>query len=54
MNAIDEYLEERKVTKAYMNAQKSVESFHAKFGFKPEGEDFIEAGIPHVKMVKWY
>ena len=54
MNAIDEYLEERKVTKAYMHAQKSAEKFHEKLGFKPEGEEFNEAGIPHVKMVKFY
>lgn len=54
MNAIDEYLEDRKVTKAYMNAQTSVAAFHKKFGFEPEGAEFMEAGIPHVKMVKLY
>ena len=39
------------VTRAILNAQTSVIQFYQKFGFQTEGEVFIEAGIPHVKMV---
>jgi predicted GNAT family N-acyltransferase len=36
----------------YLNAQLDAMSLYAKFGFKPEGEQFEEAGIQHYKMVK--
>lgn len=39
------------VTRAILNAQTSVIQFYQKFGFQTEGEEFIEAGIPHIKMV---
>jgi len=34
-----------------LNAQAYVAGFYRKFGFVARGEEFIEAGIPHVKMV---
>ena len=40
------------VTRAILNAQTSVIPFYQKFGFQTEGEVFIEAGIPHIKMVR--
>lgn len=39
-----------------LNAQTSAVKFYEKFGFKVSGEEFWEAGIPHVKMIlflKW-
>lgn len=36
----------------YLNAQHHAQPLYARFGFIAEGEEFEEAGIPHVKMVK--
>ncbi len=36
--------------KAQLNAQISAVSFYEKFGFRVLGEEFMEAGIPHIKM----
>lgn len=33
-----------------LHAQAYLENFYAAFGFTTEGEPFIEAGIPHVRM----
>ncbi len=35
-----------------LDSQKSAEGFYKKLGFETISEDFIEAGIPHVKMRK--
>ncbi len=35
----------------YIHAQFAVQGFYEKLDFKPEGEIFIEANIPHIKMV---
>lgn len=45
-------LSERQVREVRIHAQTAVEAFYGKLGFKPEGEMFQEAGIPHVKMSK--
>jgi predicted GNAT family N-acyltransferase len=37
--------------KVILNAQTPAIQFYAKFGFIVTGEEFMEAGIPHVKMV---
>jgi predicted GNAT family N-acyltransferase len=34
-----------------LNAQTYVMGFYARYGFRPEGEEFMEAGIPHRGMV---
>lgn len=36
----------------YLNAQIHALPLYARFGFIAEGEQFEEAGIPHMKMVK--
>ncbi|WP_432708667.1 GNAT family N-acetyltransferase [Pedobacter sp.] len=36
----------------YLHAQLDAMSLYGKFGFKPVGEQFEEAGIQHYKMVK--
>lgn len=35
-----------------LNAQTVAVGFYKKFGFQVTGEDFLDAGIPHVKMVR--
>jgi predicted GNAT family N-acyltransferase len=35
-----------------LNAQEYVKKFYDNHGYKEEGDVFIEAGIPHVTMVK--
>jgi ElaA protein len=35
----------------YLNAQESVISFYSKLGFEKVGDIFIEAEIPHQKMI---
>lgn len=33
-----------------LDAQTSAQGFYAKFGYRPEGEEFEEDGIPHITM----
>ena len=37
-----------------LHAQSSAAAFYLKFGFRQEGETFLEAGIPHVRMTKYF
>lgn len=37
---------------AILHAQAHLERFYAGFGFEPRGEEFVEAGIPHLLMVR--
>lgn len=39
-----------KFTQLQLNAQRTAEGFYAKHGFVVEGDEFIDAGIPHIKM----
>ncbi|WP_375541098.1 GNAT family N-acetyltransferase [Nitrosomonas sp.] len=41
---------QRGMTKVALNAQVTAKTFYAKFGFQVSGGEFIEAGMPHVKM----
>jgi predicted GNAT family N-acyltransferase len=43
-----------KTQKIYLHAQLHAAPVYAKFGFEPVGENFWEAGIEHVKMVRKY
>lgn len=45
-----EELIKRSAPQAILNAQTSATKFYEKFGFLLEGDVFIEAGIPHIKM----
>ncbi len=40
----------RDMKKVILNAQTTAIQFYAKFGFMVTGEEFMEAGIPHVEM----
>lgn len=50
LRMLDE-LDSRHTQKATLNAQTNAIKFYEKFGFRVSGEEFIEAGIPHVKMI---
>ncbi|XGV97438.1 MAG: GNAT family N-acetyltransferase [Leptolyngbya sp. BL-A-14] len=46
------FLQNAKVLEVKIHAQEAVRDFYQRLGFEPEGEIFVEAGIPHVKMKK--
>ncbi|TCV86699.1 GNAT family N-acetyltransferase [Sulfurirhabdus autotrophica] len=37
---------------AMLNAQTTARGFYEKFGFRAEGNEFLDAGIPHYKMLR--
>jgi predicted GNAT family N-acyltransferase len=39
------------LTRVFLHAQRSAEEFYRKSGFRPCGEEFLEANIPHIEMV---
>lgn len=41
----------RGITQLILHAQTHATGFYERFGFRTEGKQFVEAGIPHVKMV---
>ena len=47
-----EETKKRHIRQAVLNAQIVAADFYKKFGFQVAGEEFIEAGIPHVKMIR--
>jgi len=42
----------KKIPEVVINAQEYIKALYYKLGFAEEGEIFLEAGIPHVKMRK--
>jgi predicted GNAT family N-acyltransferase len=42
---------DRQIPQVTLNAQAYVADFYRKFGFEATGDEFIEARIPHVKMI---
>ena len=40
------------MAKLWLNAQSHAVPFYAKFGFNLEGKEFMEAGIPHRRMLR--
>lgn len=46
-----EELRSRYMRKAMLNAQMTAVGFYEKFGFQTCGKEFMEAGIPHIKMI---
>ncbi len=49
-NTIDEIKRSFDCKKIIVNAQKHAEGFYEKMGFKTVSDEFLEEGIPHVKM----
>lgn len=51
LQRILEELRNRHSQKAMLNAQTTAVKFYEKFGFHAYGEEFMEANIPHIKMI---
>lgn len=43
---------ERGIQRVALHAQTQAKAFYERHGFRTEGEEFLEAGIPHVNMVR--
>ncbi len=52
MNAIEEEAIRTGKTKLILNAQRHAEPFYHLLGYETVSGEFLDAGIPHVKMVK--
>lgn len=52
MEAIEQYAKENGVSKAKLNAQTHAQPFYEKLGYMTVSDVFMDAGIPHVTMVK--
>ncbi len=50
MNSLLELARERNFPEVALNAQTSAIPFYDRLGFQTEGEEFMEAGIPHRSM----
>lgn len=50
LRALIEAAAESGIDEIYLHAQNRAISFYDRFGFEPEGEEFMEAGIPHRLM----
>lgn len=52
MQDIETTISEKGFTKAKLNAQRQAEPFYTKLGYETISDEFLDAGIPHVTMVK--
>ena len=52
MEKIEEAATEKGFTKFKLNAQTSAEAFYQKLGYETVSGEFLDAGIPHVTMIK--
>lgn len=52
LSVILDYAEQQKLFEASLNAQTQALEFYQKQGFKTEGTEFMDAGIPHLLMRK--
>lgn len=52
MNKATSHFKQNGVKSIVLNSQKTAVGFYEKLGFITVGEEFYEAGIPHIKMVK--
>ena len=50
MNNAFEFFKENNVKSIVLNSQITAVKFYKKLGFNTTGQEFIEAGIPHIKM----
>lgn len=49
---ICDYARKRGFDSVYLHAQTHAEGFYRRAGFVPEGEEFVEADISHIRMVR--
>lgn len=47
------FLDHKKTVESKVHAQSYVAAFYQKLGFIPQGEEFYEAGIPHIEMKRY-
>ncbi len=52
IHCIEDYLARRGLIHLYLNARMTAVGFYEKLGYAKAGHEFIEIGIPHVKMEK--
>ena len=52
MNKTIDYFKQNNIKTIVLNSQIPAVRFYEKLGFGTVGEEFISAGIPHIKMVK--
>jgi predicted GNAT family N-acyltransferase len=50
IEAAIEFLQQQQVAEIKLNAQLHTTLFYQKLGFEPYGEEFEDAGIPHIQM----
>ena len=50
IQSLEEIALEKGLTKYKLNAQSYAEGFYEKLGYKREGEEFMDCGIPHILM----
>ncbi|MGM8214635.1 GNAT family N-acetyltransferase [Bacillaceae bacterium W0354] len=49
---MEEYIKQHGYQKSKLNAQSYAETFYKKLGYKTISDEFMDAGIPHVTMIK--
>jgi predicted GNAT family N-acyltransferase len=52
MESIELFARENGIAKAKLNAQTHAERFYEKLGYKTVSDIFMDAGIPHITMIK--
>jgi predicted GNAT family N-acyltransferase len=52
LNALVSKAAEQALDRVYVHAQTYMKKFYQHHGFKRIGDEFMEAGIPHVKMIR--
>jgi predicted GNAT family N-acyltransferase len=52
LEALIERARQRGMRRVVLNAQTHAAGFYARFGFAVSGDEFVEAGIPHVEMAR--
>lgn len=54
MHKLEELVQAKGLTKSKLNAQTYAEPFYSKLGYVRFGEEFMDAGIPHILMKKQF
>lgn len=52
MKFMHDYCKEKGYIKSKLNSQKHAEPFYKKLGYETVSDEFLDAGIPHVTMIK--
>jgi predicted GNAT family N-acyltransferase len=50
LQAAIDHAREAGMRQVFLHAQRQAEAFYRKAGFLPEGDEYLEAGIPHISM----